>query len=159
MNFILPLAITLALETGIYMILKHRDLKLFIVASIMNLVLNLSMNIGLYFIKDETIYWVILSISEVSTVMIESLIVYLFTRIKYLKVLLFAFLANLTSFSVGLLITPIYQTKIAAIVVCSLFFVIYLITFGFAFSSFMFHHIDHDNRGDSTGDHQGESHN
>lgn len=153
MNIVLPLAITLALETGVYMILKHRDLKLFIVVSIMNLILNLSMNIGLYFIKDEMTYWLILSISEVSTVLIESLIVYFFMRIKYLKVLLFAFLANLTSFLVGLLITPIYQTKIAAIVVCSLFFVIYLITFAFVFSSFMFHHIDYDNRSDATGKH------
>lgn len=153
MYLILPLFITLALETGVYMILKHRDLKLFIVISIMNLVLNLSMNIGLSFIKDNTIYWIALSISEVATIFIESVVVYLFMKFKYLKVLLFAFLANLLSFIVGLLITPIYQTKIAAIVVCALFIGLYLVCFGLAFSSFMLNHINHDDRGDTTNNH------
>ena len=135
--FLLPLSITLALEVGIYMILKHKDLKLFIVVAAMNFILNPLMNLGLYFIYDKTLYWITLSICEVATVFIESLIVYLFMRIKYAKVLLFAFIANLTSFLVGLALNFLFETRIAAIVVCSLFFVVYLVTFGVVLSSFL----------------------
>lgn len=135
--FLLPLSITLALEVGIYMILKHKDLKLFIVAAGMNFILNPLMNLELFFISHKTLYWIILSVCEVSMVFIESLIIYLFIRIKYLKVLLFAFIANLTSFLIGLSLSFLFEMKIAAIVACSLFFVIYLVTFGVVLSSFL----------------------
>ena len=43
LSLIFPLAVTLVIETGVYMILKHRDLKLFLVVSMMNLILNPTM--------------------------------------------------------------------------------------------------------------------
>ena len=102
LSIIFPLAVTLVIETGLYMILKHRVLKLFLVVGIMNLVLNPTMNIILLLCGDTQFkYWLILIIGEVSTTFLESLIVYLFMRFKYLKILLFAVIANLGSFLVG----------------------------------------------------------
>lgn len=144
MNIILPLTITLCLETGIYMILKHKDLRLFIVVSIMNLVLNPLMNIGLSQISDKTIYWIVLISSEIATTFIESLIVYFFLKEKYLKVLLFAGIANVVSFVVGLIffLTPIYETKIAILVVSSLFVIVYLVSYIITLISSVSHYRD-----------------
>lgn len=150
MNIILPLAITLALETGIYMILKHRDIKLLLVVSFLNVVLNMSMNIGLSFIDDKTIYWIVLSISEAVTVILESLVITLIMKFKYLKVLLFSVFANAVSLGVGLLIQPIYQTKTAVIIACGVFLAIYFFTYGFTLFAFMSNYRNRNN--DSSGD-------
>ena len=137
LSILFSLSITLLIETGIYMILKHRDLKLLLVVSLMNLILNPAMNIIFYFaIPDERTYWIALAIAEVSTTLIESLIVFLFMRFKYPKVLLFAFLANLASLSIGLLLRPVYETKTTIIVLTSLFFLGYLFTYVFVLVSF-----------------------
>ena len=136
-SILFSLANTLLIETGIYMILKHRDLKLLLVVSIMNLVLNPAMNITFYFaIPDEKTYWIALAIAEVSTTLIESLIVFLFMRFKYPKTLLFAFLANVSSLAAGLLLRPVYETKTTIIVLTSLFFLGYLFTYIFVLVSF-----------------------
>lgn len=133
-----PLTITLFIETGIYMILKHRDLKLFLVVSLMNLILNPAMNIIFYFaIPDEKTYWLALAIAEISTTLIESLIVFLFMKIKYPKVLLFAFLANAASLVVGLLLRPVFETRTTIIVLTSLFFLGYLFIYIFILVSFV----------------------
>ena len=80
MLFVLfPLVTTLLIETGVYMILKHRDLKLFFVVTVMNLILNPTMNIVLIQFGDTPIkYWVILGVGEALTTLIESIIVFLF---------------------------------------------------------------------------------
>ena len=133
-----PLTITLFIETGIYMILKHRDLKLFLVVSLMNLILNPAMNIIFYFaIPDEKTYWLALAIAEILTTLIESLIVFLFMKIKYPKVLLFAFLANAASLVVGLLLRPVFETRTTIIVLTSLFFLGYLFIYIFILVSFV----------------------
>ena len=127
---IFPLITTLVLETGIYMILKHRDLKLFFVVSIMNLLLNPTMNfILIIFGKDHLSYWLILSIGEVLTTLIESLIIYLFMKFKYLKILLFAVIANAASFVAGLLLDPIYDYNVVLIIVMVVFSLGYLATY------------------------------
>jgi len=128
MNLILPLSITLAIETGIYMILKHKNLKLFIVVSILNLILNPLMNVGLSYIEEKLIYYLVLSAAEIATILIESLVVYLFIKEKYLKVLLYAAIANISSFLIGFVLTftPIYQTRITIIVIVVLFLSVYL---------------------------------
>ena len=124
---IFSLVLTLFIETGIYMILKHRDLKLFLVTSAMNVVLNVTMNVILtYAIKDETTYWIVLSAFEVMTTLVESLIVYLFMRFKYLKILLFAFIANATSFLIGLALQGAYRNKDFLIALSIIFFMGYL---------------------------------
>lgn len=125
-----PLVITLSIETGIYMILKHRDMKLFVVVSLMNVVLNISMNIVLTkCIHGEFYYYLFLVIFEIATTMIESLIVWFFMKFKYLKTLLFAAIANAASLAVGLSLSFAYDTKITIIVLTSLFFAIYLATY------------------------------
>ena len=153
LSILFSLAITLSIETGIYLILKHRDLKLLLVVSLMNLALNPTMNILLiYVIKGEVAYWVFLGLFEILTTLVESLIVYKFMRFKYLKILLFAFIANASSFLIGLALSPIHQTKIAIIVLTSLFALVYLVTYltAFALSSYR----SKDNRkSDSSADH------
>ena len=131
MNLILPLSITLAIETGIYMILKHKNLKLFIVVSILNLILNPLMNVGLSYIEEKLIYYLVLSAAEIATILIESLVVHLFIKEKYYKVLLYAAIANMTSLLIGFVLTftPIYQTRITAIVIAALFLSVYLFTY------------------------------
>ena len=130
MNILLPLSITLAIETGIYMILKHKDLKLFIVVSLMNLILNPSMNIGLHFIKDDATYWILLAIFEVLTIAIESVVLKLFMKFHYLSCLVFSIHANVISFAVGMLLLPVYEMKITPIILSVIFLLIYLVTFG-----------------------------
>ena len=132
LSIIFPLAVTLVIETGLYMILKHRDLKLFLVVGVMNLVLNTTMNIVLLLCGDTQLkYRLILIIGEVSTTFIESLIVYLFMRFKYLKILLFAVIANLGSFLVGLALEPLFGNKtlliIATIIFLTCYIAIYLV--------------------------------
>ena len=118
LSIIFPLAITLVIETGLYMILKHRDLKLFLVVSLMNVVLNPTMNLILIqFGGTQLKYWLILGIGEVSTTLIESLIVFLFMRFKYLEILLFAFIANAASFLIGLALQPLFENRVLLIIV------------------------------------------
>lgn len=150
-SILFSLAITLFIETGIYMILKHRDLKLLLVVSVMNLLLNPAMNIVFYFaIPDEKTYWIALAIAEVSTTLIESLIVFLFMRFKYPRTLLFAFLANVASLATGLLLRPVYETKTTIIVLTSLFFLGYLFTYLFVLISFIHTHRDDRNSDSGT---------
>lgn len=126
-SVILPLVITLVIETGIYMILRHRDLKLFLVVSTMNLILNPTMNIMLIVFGDTPMkYWIILSVGEVLTTLIESLIVYAFMKFKYLKILLFAVTANLASFLIGLAFEPLYGNKMLLIVSAIIFMLVYI---------------------------------
>ena len=136
-NILFPLSITLAIETGIYMIIKHRDMKLFIVVSLLNLVLNPTMNIVLtYVIRDKFYYYLFLTTFEIATIVIESLIIWHFIKVKYLKALVFAIIANAASFGVGYCLQFAFQTKITIIVLTSLFFAIYLVTYLVVFFSF-----------------------
>ena len=135
-NILFPLSITLMIETGIYMIIKHRDMKLFIVVSLLNLVLNPLMNVLLSWCIKEEYYWLFLSVFEIFTTLIESLVIWLFIKNKYLRILLFAILANSVSFGVGVALSFVFQTKITIIVLTSLFFAIYLVTYLVVFFSF-----------------------
>ena len=127
LSILFPLAVTLTIETGLYMILKHRDLKLFLVVGIMNLILNPTMNIVLLLYGDTQLkYWIILIVGEISTTLIESLIVFLFMKYKYLKILLFAFIANIGSFLVGLALEPLFGNKTLLIISTIIFMACYI---------------------------------
>ena len=121
------------------MILKHKNLKLFIVVSILNLILNPLMNVGLSYIEDKLIYYLVLGAAEIVAILIESLIVYIIIKEKYLKVLLYAAIANIASFLIGFVLTftSIYQTRITIIVVAVLFLSIYLFTYIVTLLAFM----------------------
>ena len=92
----------------------------------MNHVLSTNEKFNLTAIKDETTYWIVLSTFEVMTTLVESLIVYLFIRFKYLKILLFAFIANATSFLIGLALQGAYRNKDFLIALSIIFFMGYL---------------------------------
>lgn len=127
LSILFGLAITLCIETWIYMLLNRSSLKLFIVASLMNLVLNISMNIILtMFGKDNLSYWLILSIYEVMTTLVESLIIFVIFKFKYFKTLLVALIANVSSFLIGLVLGPIHSDLVLLIIFTSLFFLGYI---------------------------------
>ena len=139
MIIVLPLAITLAVETGTYIILKHKSLKLFFVVSLLNLILNPIMNFGLLYLTDEVTYYLVLAAAEALTVFIESLFIFLVIKEKYLKVLLYSLIANFASFIIGFIFsfTPIYETVNTVYVVTGVFIVIYLLFYLFAFLTFI----------------------
>ena len=129
MEIILALAITLAIEVNLYMILDFKNLKLFIVVSIVNIITNSSMNLILLTTRSDFYYYLILSIFEVSVVFLEALVVTLILKYKYTSSLLFSFIANTSSFLVGLLINQIVKTNIAMIIAIIIFMVIYFTGF------------------------------
>ena len=127
LSILFSLAITLCIETWIYMLLNRSSLKLFIVASLMNLVLNTSMNIILtIFGKDNLSYWLILSIYEVMTTLVESLIIFFIFKFKYFKTLLIALIANASSFLIGLVLGSMHSNLVLLIIFTSLFFLGYI---------------------------------
>lgn len=127
LSIVFPLAVTLVIETGLYMILKHRDLKLFLVVGIMNAILNPTMNIVLLLCGDTQLkYWIILIVGEILTTFIESLVVFLFMKFKYHRILLFAVIANIGSFLIGLALEPLYGNKTILIIVTVVFLLIYI---------------------------------
>ena len=130
MEIILALAITLAIEVNLYMILDYKNLKLFVVVSIVNIITNSSMNLILLSTRSGFYYYLILSIFEVSVVFLEALVVTLILKYKYTSSLLFSFIANTSSFLVGLLINQIVKTNTAMIIAIIIFMVIYFVGFG-----------------------------
>ena len=129
MEIILALAITLAIEVNLYMILDYKNLKLFVVVSIVNIITNSSMNLILLTTRSDFYYYLILSIFEVSVVFLEALVVTLILKYKYTSSLLFSFIANTSSFLVGLLINQIVKTNTAMIIAIIIFMVIYFTGF------------------------------
>ena len=129
MKIILALAITLAIEVNLYMILDYKNLKLFVVVSIINIITNSSMNLILLTARSDFYYYLILSIFEVSVVFLEALVVTLILKYKYMSSLLFSFIANTSSFLVGLLINQIVKTNTAMIIAIIIFMVIYFTGF------------------------------
>lgn len=121
-----PLSLTLLIETIIYMFLKWGDIKLFVVASVANIVLNTTMNLILLSITDAIAYYIVLISYEIGTTLVEALIITLFMRFKFWKTLLFAVLANGVSYLVGLLLQPVYQTRTTIIVLTIVFLALYL---------------------------------
>ena len=121
-----PLSLTLLIETIIYMFLKWGDIKLFVVASVANIVLNTTMNLILLSITDATAYYIVLISYEIGTTLVEALIITLFMCFKFWKTLLFAVFANGVSYLVGLLLQPVYQTRTTIIVLTIVFLALYL---------------------------------
>ena len=151
MEFLLSLAVTLAAETGTYIIFRHKSLKLFFVVSLLNLILNPIMNFGLLYLTDEVMYYLVLAAAEALTVFIESLFIFLVIKEKYLKVLLYSLIANAASFLVGFILsfTPIYETVKTVYIVTGVFIVIYLLFYLFIILSFISNYKKNSNRCDS----------
>lgn len=153
MHILFPLSITLLFETAFYIALNRRSIKLFLIASIMNVILNVTMNFLLSLQMSLDAYFTILIIYEICTVFAESIIIWITMRFKYWKTLLFSFCANFTSFCLGwILYDHLSPHQTAMIIVCSVFFALYFLLFLFVLLGFMKRPINKDNN-----DHDGNS--
>ena len=136
MDIVLALMITLAIEVNIFIFLKRDNIFLWLVVSIMNVILNVGMNVLLYFMSTTFWYWFTLSIYEIATLIIEGLIIFLIFKYKFFKCLLVSLIANVTSFLVGLLINEFTLNLWLKITLISVFMVLYLV--GFVFTCFRY---------------------
>lgn len=125
MIIILPLMITLAVEVTIYMLLDYKNLKLFLTATIMNVVLNLAMNFILININDINWYYIVLVIYEILTVIIEVLLIHFICKFPFLRCLIFALIANAASFLVGFLVNTFVKKEIIKTILLIVCIVIY----------------------------------
>lgn len=127
MNIILSLMITLAVEVNIYLVLNHKSFKLFATASLMNIVLNLTMNIILIRLPDLFWYLLILGIYEVTTIFVEALIIHFIFKYPFIRCLIVSTCANAASFLVGLLVYHFADIDIKKTMLLVVFIVIYLL--------------------------------
>ncbi len=130
MEIILALMITLAVEVNIFIFLERKNIFLWLVATGMNIVLNVGMNILLYHIPTEFWYWFTLWVYEILTFIVEGFIVFAIFRYKLVKCLLVSLIANAASFLAGFAINQIPQNETIQIILLIAFGVIYLVGFG-----------------------------
>ena len=131
MGILFPLSVTLLVETTIYMFLDRHSIKLFLVASIMNVILNLAMNALLLFVTRTTVLYLwTLIIYEIGTTIVESIIIWKAMRIKYVNTLACSVSANLLSFIIGSFLNEYFTPqKPATFVACIVNFSLYLLLF------------------------------
>ena len=129
MEIILALVITLAIETSIIMLLDFKNLRLFLLSSIINVVTNVTMNLILINVKTESLYYVILVNYEIGTVFLEPFLIWLFHKYKYTSILIYSFLANLASLLTGLLVNNLIHSTVEMTITIVVFLAIYLISF------------------------------
>ena len=132
MEIILALMITLAVEVNIFIFLERKNIFLWLVATGMNIVLNVGMNVFLCHRPTEFWYWFTLWVYEILTFIVEGFIVFAIFRYKLVKCLLVALIANAASFLVGFAINQIPQNETIQIILLIAFGVIYLVGLGFA---------------------------
>lgn len=125
-TILLPLSITLAIEPIIFSLIRKFNFKIFVVATISNLVLNTLMNAIYTSITNYSFAESFLSFFEFLTLFIEPLIICLVCKEKYGKSLLFSLIANLSSLIVG---GTINSMLLSPVIVCILFFSAFIIFF------------------------------
>ena len=130
MEIILALMITLAIEVNIYIFLDRKNIFLWLTATIMNFILNVGMNILLYYMPTEFWYWFTLWVYEILTFIIEGFVIFFIFKYRLVKCLLVALIANASSFLVGLLINHFNPNDIAKIILLIVFSIIYLVGLG-----------------------------
>ena len=130
MEIVLALMITLAVEVNIFIFLERKNIFLWLVATAMNIILNVGMNILLYYMPNDFWYWFTLWVYEILTFIIEGFIIFAFFRYKLVKCLLVSLIANAASFLVGFLLNQIPQNGTIQIILLIAFSVIYLVGFG-----------------------------
>ena len=136
MSIVIALMITLAIEVNIFIFLKRDNIFLWLVASIMNVILNVGMNVLLYFMPTTFWYWFTLSVYEIATLIIEGLIIFLIFKYKFFKCLLVSLIANIASFLVGLIINQFTLNLWLQITLISVFMILYFV--GFALTTYRF---------------------
>ena len=131
MEIILALMITLAIEVNIFIFLERHNIFLWLTATAMNVILNVGMNILLYYMPSEFWYWFTLWVYEILTFIIEGFIVFAIFRYKLIKCLLVSLIANAASFLVGYIINLFTLNEVAELILLIVFGLIYLIGLGF----------------------------
>lgn len=131
MEIALALFITLAIEVNIYIFLDRKNIFLWLAATVMNIILNLGMNILLFYIRDAFWYYFILSVYEILTFIIEGFVIYIIFKYKLMKCLLFSLIANISSFLVGFIVNIFNPDDKTIIILMIIFVVIYNIGLGF----------------------------
>ena len=131
MEIILDLMITLAVEVNIFIFLERKNIFLWLAATVMNIVLNVGMNVLLYYMPTEFWYWFTLWVYEILTFIIEGLIIFFIFKYKLVKCLLVSLIANASSFLVGFTINQFNPNELAQIIMLVAFGVIYNIGLGF----------------------------
>ena len=131
MEIILALMITLAVEVNIFIFLERENIFLWLVATLMNIVLNVGMNVLLYYMPTEFWYWFALWVYEILTFIIEGLIIFFIFKYKLVKCLLVSLIANASSFLAGFTINLFNPNELAQIIMLVAFGVIYNIGLGF----------------------------
>lgn len=131
MEIILALMITLAIEVNIYIFLDKKNIFLWLASTIMNIVLNVSMNLLIYLVTSEYGQIIYLICFEIGTFIVEALILFLIFKYKLWKCFLFAFIANLVSLLIGLLVNRWVVQDRTKIILLIVFGIIYLVGLGF----------------------------
>lgn len=125
-----PLSITLLFEPIIVSLIKKFDFKLFLSATLINIILNPLMNSIIYHIKDGFTYYLVLSCFEILTVFIETILIKTINKTAFKKTLLFVFLANAASLVMGIIINPLFYANIVVLIInYVLFIVLFILTF------------------------------
>ena len=137
-EIIFALELTMMVELLIYGFMDSFNFKSFIAMYVTNIILNLSMNITLYYIKDYSTYLTLLIIFEISVFVIEGFIYYLFTKKRLWYCFLASFTANICSFALGYLFNyyNIPHNQMWFFILTSIFVVLFSIEL--AYSLFLF---------------------
>ena len=100
-DIIFSLSVTLLIEPSLIWLLTKGNHKTFITSFASNVFLNVGMNVLLLYVVDKQYYYLFLTIFEISTVILETLIIFTINKTDFWKTLLYVFIANLVSFIVG----------------------------------------------------------
>ena len=131
LDILFALSITLLIEPIIISALKRFDMKLFITSFGLNIVLNISMNF-LLLVLNRDHYYVYLTIFEIATVVIETLIIFMINKTDLSRTALFTLLANLASFLMGYILNKaIISNQILELILTIVFFTFSLCLLGF----------------------------
>ncbi|MDE7264217.1 MAG: hypothetical protein K2N64_06115 [Anaeroplasmataceae bacterium] len=103
--FMIPLLLTLGIETIVLFILKERRGRIFLFSLILNCVTNLTLNFILYFFKDgsKEIYFIMVALLEILIWLIEGVAYYGVIKKKSIAIK-YTLACNMTSFLLGILI-------------------------------------------------------
>ena len=127
MNIAFALFITLGVELLITTIFFFKDIKVLISLTIGNILLNLTMNMTIGVMPNETAYYIYLLSFELFTTLVEAIILIFICNKRPLKSFLVAILANGVSLGVGLLINHFeidIKTKMILTVIFALIYAI-----------------------------------
>ena len=125
MYIALALSITLMVELLVITNFYFKDIRTFLIMSLANMILNVSMNVLSHFMPNLLGYYIFLISFEIATFIIEALILIFICKKKKVIAFLASFIANAASLGVGLLIYYINPDTKTTIVLIVIFAIIY----------------------------------